>query len=152
MRTAVVRVNVDPTASLTQRQLTDGMETLTSQGFEVIPVRLDSAPAHHREIQFVLAGDDVEKLRRTTADACLSAFGVDPYTGVVTFVSRGTDEDALGVVAAFGATADLTRIVEDDEEVAVFQMSSDDMSGVPESRLRTALEAALNCEVRIVVG
>lgn len=152
MRTAVVRVNVDPAASLTARQLTDGAETLASQGFELIPVRLDSAPTHRREIQLVLGGDDVEALRRTAVDACRSAFGVDPVAGVVTFVSRGTDEDALGVVAAFGAKAELTRIVEDGEEIAVFELSRDDLSGVPESRLQTALEAALNCEVRIVVG
>ena len=56
------------------------------------------------------------------------------------------------MVRAFGISAELDRFWEEDEEIAVFTITREDASHVAESRLLTALEAALNCEVRIVVG
>ena len=56
------------------------------------------------------------------------------------------------MVRAFGISAELDRFWEEDEEVAVFTITREDASHVAESRLLTALEAALNCEVRIIVG
>jgi ferredoxin len=56
------------------------------------------------------------------------------------------------VVRGFGIDADVERFTEDDEEIVVATISREASRRVPESRLHTALEAALNCEVRIVVG
>ena len=56
------------------------------------------------------------------------------------------------MVGAFGISAELDRFWEEDEEIAVFTITREAASHVAESRLHTALEAALNCEVRIIVG
>lgn len=77
----------------------------------------------------------------------VSTFGPTPAVGVVTFVSRGTDEDAL--IEAFALHAHLEWIEQDGEEVAIFTVATADRRRVPESRLHIALKAALNREVRI---
>jgi hypothetical protein len=151
MRTAVIRVNVDPSGTLTDDQLRAGVDALTARGFELTGTRLEKAPPRRRELEFMLTGEAADALRDQAVAACAHAFGATPVPGTVTYISRGTDEDAMGVVAAFGATAELTRLDEDGEEVAVFTLRRADMAHVAESRLHTALEAALNCEVRIVV-
>lgn len=152
MRTAVVRVNVDPDGRLDPQLVADGLGQLRRAGFEIIAAPAASMPPRGREVEFILMGDDPATLTAQAVAAAMDVFGGSPTAGPVTFISRGTDEDALGVVAAFGVSAVVTRVNEDGEEVAVFTFRPDELAKVPESRLRTALEAALNCEIRLVVA
>lgn len=143
MRKAVVRVDADPGLVLTAAAFTGGIGELRASGVAV--------QRRHGARDLTLTFDDASRdgARTHAAALCEKAFGTAPVVGAVTFASRGTDEDALGVVAAFGVDAELRRFSENDEEVAEFTISAADRERVPESRLHTALEAALNCEIRI---
>jgi hypothetical protein len=149
MRTAVVRVNLDPAGQATAADLTAAVLRLRARGLEVRAPDLGRT----REIQLITEGEDPAELQRWAQDACTAALGqATPRAGNPTFMSRGTDEDALGVVSAFGIQATIDRhYTADQEEVAVFTITRYDAGRVVESRLHTALEAALNCDVRIVV-
>ncbi len=153
MRTAVIRVNLDPAGDLAAGRLSGVVEALRTSGLEVLAPDFGRVPAHAREIELLVEGDDPVMLRAWAEARCAEVLGAPgPRAGAATFLSRGTDEDALGVVRAFGISAELDRFWEDDEEIAVFTITRADAAHVAESRLRTALEAALNCEVRIIVG
>lgn len=168
MRTAVIRVNLDPGGELGEDRLSRAVEALRTGGTEVLAPDFSRVPPHAREIELLVEGDDPATLRSWAealcAEAlcpealcpeaqCAEALGAPgPQAGAATFLSRGTDEDALGVVRAFGISAELDRFWEADEEIAVFTITRDDAAHVAESRLLTALEAALNCEVRIIVA
>lgn len=82
-------------------------------------------------------------------ELCAAAFGVPARQGPVTYISRGTNTDAESVLARFGLEGSVHREVREDGDVITVTVSSADMRRVPESRLHTALEAALNAEVRI---
>lgn len=152
MRTAVIRVNLDPAGDLAADRLADAVAVLRASGIEVIAPDFGRVPAHAREIELLIDGDDAGALRAWAEARCAEVLGAPgPVAGAATFLSRGTDEDALGVVRAFGISAGLDRFWEGDEEIAVFTITRTDAARVPESRLRTALEAALNCEVRIII-
>jgi hypothetical protein len=153
MRTAVIRVNLDPAGRLSVGDLERAIADLRSRGIEVLVPTLEKLPAIAREIELIVPGDDPDALRKWAGTTCapLAADG-EVQVSAPTFLSRGTDEDALGVVRGFGITAVLDRRYENGEEVAVFTVSNADIGHVGESRLHTALEAALNCEVRIVVA
>ena len=173
MRTAVIRVNLDPDGELGEDRLSRAVEALRRGGTEVLAPNFSRVPRHAREIELLVEGDDPVTLRSWAEARCAEALGAEalcpealcpeaqcagvpgapgPRAGAATFLSRGTDEDALGVVGAFGISAGLDRFWEEDEEIAVFTITREAASHVAESRLRTALEAALNCEVRIIVG
>jgi hypothetical protein len=154
MRTAVVRVNVDPSGLLTPAQLSQGMTVLRELarelGANVVGTNLAAMPAGRREVELLIAGDDAEAAKQDGIDLCARAFGVGPVAGVVTFISRGTDDDARGVLAAFGLAGEIARAPGDDGfDVVYVTLREDDFERVPESRIHTALEASLNCEVRI---
>ena len=154
MRTAVVRVNVDPSSLLTPAQLSQGMALLRELGNElgadVVETNLAAMPAGRREVELLISGDDVEAAKQDGIDLCTRAFGVGPVAGVVTFISRGTDDDARGVLSAFGLAGEISRAPGDDGfDVVYVTLREDDLERVPESRIHTALEASLNCEVRI---
>ena len=162
MRTAVIRVNLDPAGDLAADRLARVVQALRGSGIEVLAPDFGQVPAHAREIELLVEGDDPPALRAWAEARCAEALDSEaldsgargapgPRAGAATFLSRGTDEDALGVVLAFGISARLDRFWADDEEIAVFTITRDDATHVAESRLRTALEAALNCEVRIVI-
>jgi len=69
---------------------------------------------------------------------------------VLTYVSRGTDDDAHGVLAGFGLTGEISRSPGDAGwDVVQVTLRKADLARVPESRIHTALEASLNCEVHI---
>jgi hypothetical protein len=158
MRTAVVRVDVDPTALLAPAQLREGMATLSSLvaefGADVVSADLAGLPAGRRQVEVLIAGDDPEELKRTAVELCHKAFGVhrtQPSAGVVTFVSRGTDDDAHGVLAGLGLRGDVTRVAGDEGwDIVEVTLRKSDLERIPESRVHTALEASLNCEVHIV--
>ena len=154
MRTAVVRVNVDPGSVLTPAQLGEGMEVLLELsdqvGTGVVDKDVESLPANRREVQLLIAADDVDTARQAAIDLCAKAFATTPVPGVVTFVSRGTDDDAHGVLAGFGLTGEIVRTADDEGfDIVYVTLRESDLERTPESRVHTALEASLNCEVHI---
>jgi hypothetical protein len=154
MRTAVVRVNVDPGQALAPAQLTEGTAVLLGlvgdAGAEVVAQDLAAMPASRREVELLIACDAVDEARATAIELCRKAFGGAPTPGVITFVSRGTDDDAQGVLSAFGLTGEIAREPGDDGfDVVHVTLREADLERIPESRVHTALEASLNCEVRI---
>ncbi len=154
MRTAVVRVAVDPAGRLTPDQLVDGMTALRGlvdpADIEVLESNIAAMPASRREVQMLMVGGDAEQLKRDAVALCAKAFGTDPAPGVLTYVSRGTDDDAYGVLAGFGLVGEITRTQGDDGlDVVAVTLRKADLDRVPESRIHTALEASLNCEVQI---
>ena len=154
MRTAVVRVNVDPDSALAPAQLSAGMAVLLDSvgdaGADVIVKDLAALPAGRREVELLIGCDDVDAAMHAAIELCAKAFATDPVPGVVTFVSRGTDDDAHGVLSGFGLTGDVDRTPGDDGfDIVHVTLREADLERIPESRIHTALEASLNCEVRI---
>ncbi|MEE6164494.1 MULTISPECIES: hypothetical protein [unclassified Mycolicibacterium] len=154
MRTAVVRVGVDPAGELGPQQLADGMAMLrdmvVDRGAQVLDNQLPGLPPHRREVEVLIPGDDAQQLQQLVIELCATAFGTDPAAGVVTFVSRGTDDDARGVLAGFGLSGEIERTVDGDGwDVVSITLRKADLERIPESRIHTALEASLNCEVHI---
>jgi hypothetical protein len=154
MRTAVVRVNVDPDNTLTPAQLTEGMAVLRDRvgevGGDVLAKDLGAMPSGRREVELLITCDDVDAAKLTAIDVCSNAFATNPVPGVVTFVSRGTDDDAHGVLSGFGLTGDIVRTPGDDGyDIVYVTLREADLERIPESRIHTALEASLNCEVQI---
>lgn len=150
MRTAVVRVDVDPAGELTPEQLADGMTALkelaTAPGVEVLDVDLAAMPPRRRQVQLLIAGNGLD----AGVALCAKAFGTAPQLGVVTYVSRGTDDDAHGVLSRFGITGDVAREPGTEGfDIVTVTLSKVDLERIPESRIQTALEASLNCEVHI---
>jgi hypothetical protein len=151
MRTAVIRVNLDPPGDLATDRLAGAVEELRSSGLEVIAPDFERVPAHAREIELLLPGEDTTVLSAWAQDRCAEVLGgPGPVAGAATFLSRGTDEDVLGVVGVFGLTASVERAWDNDQEIVTVTIPRADARRAPESRLHTALEAALNAEVRIV--
>jgi hypothetical protein len=154
MRTAVVRVNVDPDVALTPAQLREGMAVLRGLigeiGADVVETDLAAMPVRRREVELLISGDDVDGAKHAAIDLCTKAFSTVPVVGVVTFISRGTDDDAHGVLSAFGLTGEIVREPGDEGfDIVYVTLREDDLERVPESRIHTALEASLNCEVHI---
>ena len=154
MRTAVVRVNVDPESVLTPQQLHEGMARLLGLvgeiGADVVENNLAAMPANRREAELLIESDDADAGMQIAIELCDKAFSTSPVAGVVTFVSRGTDEDARGVLSAFGLTGEIDRQPGDDGfDIVHVTLREVDLERVPESRIHTALEASLNCEVHI---
>jgi hypothetical protein len=154
MRTAVVRVNVDAAGELTAKQLSDGMtelrELAEGVGAAVVDNNLPAMPPSRREVELLIAGADADQLKRTAVSLCAKAFATTPTAGVVTYVSRGTDDDAHGVLAGFGLTGEIIRTPgREGWDVVYVTLRKVDLERVPESRIHTALEASLNCEVYI---
>jgi hypothetical protein len=154
MRTAVVRVAVDPAGDLAPAQLTHGMarlrESADAAGVEVVENNLAALPPQRREVELLIAGVDAGELERLAIALCTNAFGTTPVAGVLTFISRGTDDDAHGVLAGMGLSGDIERVCGDEGwDVVHVTLRKSDLERVPESRVHTALEASLNCEVHI---
>ena len=151
MRTAVIRVNLNPAGDLASDRLAAAVAELRGSGLEVIAPDFEQVPPQAREIELLLPGEDTAALSAWAQDRCAAALGAPgPVAGTATFLSRGTDEDALGVIGAFGLTAAVERAWAGDAEIVTVTIARADARRVPESRLHTALEAALNAEVRIV--
>lgn len=153
----MVRVGVDPSGVLTPARLDEGMATLlelaAAAGVDVVPTSIAGMPAARREVRLLITGDDADVVRQSAVDLCAKAFGTDPVAGVVTYVSRGTDDDAHGVLAGFGLTGEIRRVPGDNGfDVVYVTLRQADLERIPESRIHTALEASLNCEVHILTG
>lgn len=154
MRTAVVRVNVDPSGLRTAAELSDGMTALLGLageiGADVVANDLTTMPVDRREVELLITDNDVDGLKALGIDLCNRAFGPGALAGVVTYISRGTDDDAHGVLGVFGLTGDIVRTPGDDGfDIVHVTLREGDLERVPESRIHTALEASLNCEVHI---
>lgn len=156
MRTAVIRINVDPQGALGEADVERGMAEvlagLPELGLRLVSEDLVSLPAKRRELQFLAEGDDPSPRQRAAGELCRRAFGTEPAPGTTTFLSRGSDDDAHGVLTAFGLAGEVSRAGgEEGWDVVTVRLAEADLRRVPESRIQTALEASLNCEVRIVV-
>jgi hypothetical protein len=154
MRTAVVRVDVDPAGELTPKQLADGMANLRSLagavGVEVVDIDLTAMPVGRRQVELLVAGSDAEPVSAIAMKLCGEGFGTTPAPGVVTYISRGTDDDAQGVLSRFGISGEIERIAGNEGfDVVYVTLKKADLERIPESRIHTALEASLNCEVHI---
>jgi hypothetical protein len=154
MRTAVVRVNVDPESMLTPAQLRDGMAALlglaAQAGAGVIENDLAAMPVSRRELELLIAAEDGATAKEAAVALCAKVFSPNPVPGVITFISRGTDDDAHGVLSGFGLTGEIVRTPGDDGyDVVHVTLREEDLERIPESRVHTALEASLNCEVHI---
>ncbi|MGV7406291.1 hypothetical protein PJH54_29915, partial [Mycobacterium kansasii] len=94
----MVRVNVDPAGVLTSERLREGMAALrgfiADIGAEMVDNDLEARPAGRRELELLIACDEVEAAKRKAISLCAKAFNSAPMAGVVTFISRGTDDDA----------------------------------------------------------
>jgi hypothetical protein len=157
MRTAVVRIDVDPAGELTPQRLTDGMAALRgladSAGVTVVNIDVAALPAKRRQVQLLIASGDSHSAIGRGIDLCTKAFGTTPEAGVVTYVSRGTDDDAHGVLSRFGLTGEVERVPGGDGfDVVYVTLPRADLERIPESRIHTALEASLNCEVHIRIN
>ena len=119
-------------------------------GVGLVENNLSAMPAGRREVEFLMEGAAPEDLKRTAVDLCARAFGTRPVAGVLTYVSRGTDDDAHGVLAGFGLTGEISRSPGGDGwDIVHVTLRKEDLDRIPESRIHTALEATLNCEVHI---
>ena len=154
----MVRVDVDPTARLEPARLREAMISLRAAaavaGADVVDVDLAALPPSRRQVEILIAGDDPDQLRGTALRLCdesFGALGAKPKVGVLTYVSRGTDDDAHGVLAGLGLHGEVDRRSDPRGwDVVTVTLPRDAMARVPESRVQTALEASLNCEVYIV--
>lgn len=155
MRTAVVRIGVDPVGELTTAQLAAGMaelvELAAAVNADVIDNNLPALPPKRREVEILMTGADPASLQSIAVGLCAKAFPTDPVVGVLTFVSHGTDDDARGVLAGFGLVGIIDRVPTDQGwDIITVTLRKSDLARIPESRIHTALEASTNCEVRIV--
>lgn len=143
-RRAGGRLDVDPVDSRQPGGDIRGVDAATpapSSGVQAAPPR---------ELQFLVDTDDAAASLAALVIVCAKVFGTDPRPGVVTYVSRGTDDDAHGVLAGFGLRGEVTRSLDDDGfDIVRVRLREEDLRRVPESRIHTALEASLNCEVRL---
>ncbi len=154
MRTTVVRIGVDPAGELSVDQLAAGMAELATLvgdlGAELIGNNLASLPPKRREVEILMTGADPDQLQAVALELCAKAFGTEPVPGVLTFVSHGTDEDARGVLAAFGVSGEIDRRPGGEGwDIITVTLRKEDLTRIPESRVHTALEASTNCEVHI---
>jgi len=154
MRTAVVRVDVDPSGDLSSGRLADGMTALSElageAGVGIVDNNLAAMPVGRRQVELLIAGSDPDEVKATGMRLCAKAFGTTPAAGVVTYLSRGTDDDAYGVLERFGLRGDIRRERGSEGfDVIYVRLSRADLEHIPESRIQTALEASLNCEVHI---
>jgi hypothetical protein len=149
-----MRINIDPDGALGTADLERGLEQVRS-GLSALELRLvgddlATLPSKRRELQFLGEGDPAA-MARSAAGLCRGAFGTAVTEGTTTYLSRGSDDDALGVLTAFGLAGDVSRADGDEGwDVVTVRLAAADLRRVPESRIQTALEASLNCEVRIV--
>lgn len=152
MRTAVVRIKVDPAGELTAEQLGAGFAALSGLigDAELIDNNLAAMPPSRREIEILMTGDDPAALQSAAITWCAKAFGGSPEVGVLTFVSHGTDDDAHGVLAGFGLAGQIERVDGSEGwDIIHVTLNKADLERIPESRIHTALEASTNCEVYI---
>lgn len=150
----MVRIDIDPAGLLGSEQVAAGMSALRDlagqAGAEVIETSVAAMPVGRRQVHLLIAGAEPAGVEAVGVELCAAAFGTTPSAGVTTYVSRGTDDDVHGVLAGFGITGQIRRCLDDDgHDVVHVTLSEADLQRIPESRIQTALEAALNYQVFI---
>lgn len=153
MRTAVVRLDVDPAGKLMPEHLTAGMATLRElagqAGVDVVDADIAGMPVGRRHVRLLITGSEADVID-VGMRLCASAFDIMPAAGVVTYLSRGTDDDVHGVLAGLGLSGEIARTPGvDGLDIVHVTLPESDLLRVGESRIQTALEASLNCEVHI---
>lgn len=149
IRTAVVRVNVDPTGVLAPSAYESGVDEMRLRGLEVVHTPAEHLPDRDREVELIVEESGPDQ-RPALVELCRGIFGTDCSLGVVTYISRGTDEDARGILAGFDLEGSVAREGRGEHEIVQVTVRKADMRRVPESRLHTAMQSALNCEVEIL--
>ena len=146
----MVRLDVDPAGTLTPEHVTTGMarlrELAARAGADVVDADVEVGRRH---VRLLITGfeDDVRELG---IRLCANAFGTTPQPGVVTYLSKGIDDDVRGVLAGLGLAGEIVRVPGPDGlDVVHVTVAEPDLQRVGESRIHTALEASLNCEVHI---
>ncbi|MCV7086377.1 hypothetical protein [Mycolicibacter hiberniae] len=153
MRTAVVRLDVDPAGKLTTEQVTTGMARLRElagqAGVDVVDADVAAMPVGRRHVRLLITGSESD-VRELGMRLCASAFNTTAEPGVVTYLSRGTDDDVHGVLAGLGLAGEIVRVPGPDGlDVVHVTVAEPGLQRVGESRVHTALEASLNCEVHL---
>lgn len=151
MPIAVVRVMLDRAGELDIPAYENGLAVLRDSGFEFLASPAEFLPPLRREVEFLFEGSEEQIPREEVLALCRKAFGTEPEFGELTYISRGTDADARGVLRRFGVSGAVERTGEGMEERVTVSIERAELARVPESRLHTAMEAALNVEVCIVV-
>lgn len=157
MRTAVIRINIDPEGTLSDLELHEGLTVLTEKsaamGIGIVDPRVEVLPPTRRELEFLMTGVDTAAMQSTVTKLCADALATTPTPGPVTFVSRGTDEDVHGILAGFGIVGSSNRVEgADGFDIITVTLTEADLARVPESRIHTALEASTNCEIIIITS
>ncbi|MBP1079445.1 hypothetical protein JOD63_003413 [Microbacterium terrae] len=133
------------------KRLAGGVARLRAQGFTLLEHSTRPSDADSIEIALLRDDEDFEWSDDDAVSFCQQVFDAPAALGVTTFVSRGTDDDARSVLARFDLVGDVRRAVIEGSDVVTVTVPRAEMRRVPESRLHTALEAALNAEVQIVL-
>ncbi|OMC13019.1 hypothetical protein A5735_13015 [Mycolicibacter heraklionensis] len=146
----MVRLDVDPSGQLTPERLTQGMATLRNladqAGVEVVDADI---VVGRRHVRLLISGAEQDVIDLGVR-LCAKAFDTMPAPGVVTYLSRGTDDDVHGVLAGLGLSGEIARTAGPDGlDIVHVTLAEPDLQRVGESRIHTALEASLNCEVHI---
>lgn len=154
MRRAVVNVNLDPDGALDTETLLDVIAALRDRDVPVIADDVEKLPATRREVELLILGTDRDTVSAIALNECTAvlgrcASGVKPRAGAVAFMSAGTHEDAVGVVRGFGLGEALRHLELEDDMNAVAVFAPGALSSVGLGKLQTALEAALNRDVRL---
>lgn len=149
----MVRIDVDPTGKLNPEQLRTGMTNLRAlagqSGVDLVETDVAAMPVGRRQVRMLITGAETDIID-IGMRMCAKAFDTMPTSGVVTYVSRGTDDDVHGVLAGLGLTGDIDRKQgADGLDIVHVTLAETDVARVGESRIHTALEASLNCEVHI---
>lgn len=146
MPTAVVRIHFE--SPVQPAVFEGGVAFLRERGIPLVEYTAVASEEVLKEIS-LLRDEDQEWTPDDALPLCAEAFGVPVWRGPVTYVSRGTNADAESVLARFELDGRVRRESGDDGDVVIVTVAGADMRRVPESRLHTALEAALNAEVRL---
>src|SRR5258708_25614078 len=100
MRTAVIRINVDPGGTLSDTDVESGVAQVlagvSELGMRLVHPDLGSLPSSRRELQFLAAGEDPAAVARSPLDLGRRAFCTQPADGTTTSLRRGACEDAVG--------------------------------------------------------
>jgi len=155
VRPAVVYVNLDPAGALSLAELEQVVADLEVRGCNLIVSDLELLPVSRREIELLITGEDIDGLRRAAEATCAESLARSELTGTprataVCFISRGTIEDALGILTAFGVETGSDTVRLEGEDIAEVAIDRERLDRATPAKLQTALEAALNREVRFV--
>src|SRR5260370_37137967 len=100
MRTAVIRINVDPGGTLSDTDVETGVAQVlagvSELGMRLVHPDLGSLPSSRRELQFLAAGEDPAAVARAARGLGRRALGTEPAGGPTTYLSRGPGADTLG--------------------------------------------------------